>query len=244
MGRTIMITGASRGIGCAIALKFANKGDTIIITCNKEKEKLEKVASEIRARGAVCYSVCCDLRDLYSVSENLFGIVRRNFLKLDLLINNAGVSHLGLLQDMTADEWDSIINTNLTSVFNCCHEAIPIMLRDGHGKIINISSIWGTYGASCEVAYSASKGGVNAFTKALAKELAPSNIQVNAVACGIIDTTMNAFLSPEDLALFEEDVATGRMATPSEVADYVYDLSNSGAYLTGQVIGFDGGYPA
>ena len=143
---------------------------------------------------------------------------------------------------MTVSDWQRIVNTNLTSVFNCCKLAIPLMLSARQGKIINISSVWGNVGASCEVAYSATKGGINAFTKALAKELAPSNIQVNAVACGAIDTEMNQWMEEEDLIGLVEDIPAGRLGRAEEVADLVYHLGYKNAYLTGQVIGLDGGW--
>ena len=169
-------------------------------------------------------------------------MIRKQYGGLDVLINNAGISYIGLLQDMTSGDWDRILRTNLTSVFNCCKLAIPMMLSAGRGKIVNISSVWGNVGASCEVAYSATKGGINAFTKALAKELAPSNIQVNAVACGAIDTEMNQWLEEDDLIALVEEIPTGRLGRAEEVADLVYHLGYKNAYLTGQVIGLDGGW--
>ena len=149
---------------------------------------------------------------------------------------------VGLFQDMERSEWDRLIHTNLGSVYNCCHFAIPEMIRQQKGKIINISSVWGVAGASCEVAYSASKGAVNALTRALAKELAPSNIQVNAVACGAIDTDMNAFLTEEDRALLIEEIPAGRLGIPAEVGTLVKNLCEGNDYLTGQVIQLDGGW--
>jgi 3-oxoacyl-[acyl-carrier protein] reductase len=143
---------------------------------------------------------------------------------------------------MSIKDWNSIISTNLTSVFNCCSLAIPDMVRQKSGKIINISSVWGNVGASCEVAYSASKGGMNAFTKALAKELAPSNIQVNAIACGAIDTEMNRILTAEELLQLTDEIPAGRLGRAEEVADLVYQLAQNNNYLTGQIIGLDGGW--
>jgi 3-oxoacyl-[acyl-carrier protein] reductase len=143
---------------------------------------------------------------------------------------------------MTPSDWDKVIATNLTSVFNCCSLAVPDMVSNKYGKIINISSVWGNVGASCEVAYSASKGGMNAFTKALAKELAPSNIQVNAVACGAIDTEMNHFLGDDELMQLIEEIPANRLGRAEEVADLVYHLAYKNEYLTGQVIGLDGGW--
>ena len=165
----------------------------------------------------------------------------KTFGAIDVLVNNAGISYVGLLQDMSSENWDRIVRTNLTSVFNCCKLAIPMMLAGGGGKIINISSVWGVAGASCEVAYSATKGGINAFTKALAKELAPSNIQVNAVACGAIDTEMNQWLEEDELLRLVDEIPAGRLGRAEEVADFVYHLGYKGSYLTGQIIRLDGG---
>ena len=174
--------------------------------------------------------------------KELFERIRKQFGTLDVLVNNAGVSYIGLLQDMSVQDWDKVIHTNLNSVFNCCKLAIPGMLSKKQGKIINISSVWGNVGASCEVAYSATKGAINAFTKALAKELAPSNIQVNAIACGAIDTEMNQWLEEEELISLVEEIPAGRLGRAEEVADLVYHLSYKDSYLTGQVIGLDGGW--
>jgi len=174
--------------------------------------------------------------------QALFAKIKKQFGTVDVLVNNAGISYIGLLQDMTSEDWDKVIRTNLTSVFNCSKLAIPDMVAQKYGKIINISSVWGNVGASCEVAYSATKGGINAFTKALAKELAPSNIQVNAVACGAIDTEMNQFLEEDELISLVEEIPTGRLGRAEEVADLVYHLGYKNAYLTGQVIGLDGGW--
>jgi len=149
---------------------------------------------------------------------------------------------VGLLTDMSIDDWHRIVNTNLTSVFSTCKHAVPHMVKQQSGKIINISSVWGNVGASCEVAYSACKGGMNTFTKALAKELAPSGIQVNAIACGCIDTQMNACFSEEEKQELAEEIPIGRFGTPKEVADLVLDLAQKHNYLTGQVITLDGGW--
>jgi 3-oxoacyl-[acyl-carrier protein] reductase len=159
----------------------------------------------------------------------------------DILINNAGISYVGLLQDMSPEEWRSVIDTNLTSAFNCSKCAIPYMLKKHSGRIVNISSMWGNVGASCEVAYSASKGGINTFTKALAKELAPSGIAVNAIAFGMVDTRMNAFLDEEEKASLIEEIPAGRILSPQESADIIYSVSMMNSYVTGQIITADGG---
>ena len=143
---------------------------------------------------------------------------------------------------MSIEQWDRLLKTNLTAVFLCCRRAIPGMVKKQAGKILNVSSVWGVCGASCEAAYSASKGGVNAMTRALAKELAPSHIQVNAVACGAIDTEMNGFLDAEEKEMLLEEIPAGRMGTPEEAASLLLKLAEAPEYLTGQVIGFDGGW--
>ena len=178
----------------------------------------------------------------WETCQAMFGKVKKQFGSVDVLVNNAGISYIGLLQDMTPADWDRIVKTNLTSVFNCCRLAVPDMVSMKAGKIINISSVWGVAGASCEVAYSATKGGINAFSKALAKELGPSNIQVNAVACGAIDTEMNRWMEDDELISLVDEIPAGRLGKAEEVADLVYHLAYKSNYLTGQVIGLDGGW--
>ena len=179
---------------------------------------------------------------LYADVERLFSEATGHFGDIDILINNAGISHIGLLQDMSIEEWNNIVNTNLSSVFFCCKLAIPGMVRKQSGSIINISSVWGVAGASCEAAYSATKGGINSFTKALAKELAPSGINVNAIACGVMDTDMNHCFSDEEMQDIIEEIPAGRMGAPDEAASLALSISEGTSYLTGQVIVLDGGY--
>lgn len=161
---------------------------------------------------------------------------------LSVLVNNAGISYIGLLHEMTTADWQNIMRTNLDAVFYTSRLAIPLMLHDHAGKIINISSVWGNVGASMETAYSASKGGVNSFTKALAKELAPSGIQVNAIACGMIDTDMNQCFTDEDIEALRQEIPADRIGQSAEVAEMVVSLLHAPDYLTGQVIGLDGGW--
>lgn len=196
---------------------------------------------EIESYQVSCLAYVGNMGDM-AACEELFELIRKQFGSLDVLVNNAGVSYIGLLQDMSVQDWDRVIHTNLSSVFNCCKLAIPGMVSRKQGKIINISSVWGNVGASCEVAYSATKGAVNAFTKALAKELAPSGIQVNAVACGAIDTEMNQWMDESEFITLVEEIPAGRLGKAEEVADLVYHLGYKNAYLTGQVIGLDGGW--
>lgn len=239
--RLAVVTGASRGIGKAIAERLASEGYNLAITCKSNTDMLEQVKSSVTSLGADCILYTGDLSYSANVKE-FFRIINSRYDSIDILINNAGISHIGLLSDMSDEEWDNIMTNNLNSVFYCCREVIPGMVNHKSGTIINISSVWGVYGASCEVAYSASKGAVNSFTRALAKELAPSNIQVNAVACGLIDTQMNSHLSSEELDDLYEDIPAGRAGTTEEVSDLVYRIAESSSYLTGQIITIDGGW--
>lgn len=242
MNKTVLITGASRGIGRAIATEFARTGDRLVITCSKSEQQLLSVKEMLQKdfHADVLTSIG-DIAD-HAYVEQLFDGIASRFGGVDILINNAGVSRIGLLTDLSIEDWNSIIATNLTSVFSTCRLAIPYMVHQKQGRIINISSVWGNVGASCEVAYSACKGGINAFTRALAKELAPSNIQVNAIACGCIDTQMNACFSEEERAALEAEIPTGRFGTAQEVAALALQLAESSEYLTGQVIAMDGGW--
>lgn len=196
--KTVLVTGASRGIGKAIAVKFAKKNYNVVINCVRSQERLMQTKKEIESYQVPCLAFMGDMGDM-SQCEALFKQIKKQF-------------------------------------------SAPDMVARKYGKIINISSVWGNVGAACEVAYSATKGGINAFTKALAKELAPSNIQVNAVACGAIDTEMNQFLEEEELIALVEEIPTGRLGKAEEVADLVYHLGYKNSYLTGQVIGLDGGW--
>ncbi len=233
-----MITGASRGIGKAAAYALAKDGWDLFLVCKSAKEALLKVREELENKyGICCGAMVCDVSDAGQVEEAL-----RKAGEIHALINNAAVSYVGLLTDMTPEEWHRVIDTNLSSLFYTCRLAVPQMVHRKAGKIINVSSVWGNAGASMEVAYSASKGGVNSFTKALAKELAPSNIQVNAVAFGVIDTDMNACFSREEMAALEEEIPAGRMGRAQEAGEIIRQLINAPDYLTGQIITMDGGW--
>lgn len=241
MYRTIIVTGASRGIGKAIALACAKKDINIVINCLQNEEALIQVQTEIQNLGANCEIYVGDV-GYYDNAREMYALAHDKFGPVDILINNSGISLVGLFQDVKPEEWHSIFHTNLDSVYNCCHFAVKDMLQKHRGKIINISSVWGVCGASCEVAYCASKGAVNAMTKALARELAPSGIQVNAIACGAIDTTMNGHLTIEEKAQLIEEIPAGRMGQPEDVAELVLSLISGHSYLTGQVIQLDGGW--
>ena len=238
MRRTAFITDASRGIGKAIATTLAAHDYDLYLVCMHSKEQLYRLKNELEKNFLI--NVTCFIGDVgsYDFVQKCFSEIDR----LDVLVNNAGISYVGLVSEMTVDDWDRIINTNLSSAFYTSKCAVPGMVREKSGKIINISSVWGNVGASMEVAYSASKGGMNAFTKALAKELAPSNIQVNAIACGMIDTDMNKCFSIEDIEILKGEIPADRMGTIDEVARLVMQVINSPSYLTGQIINLDGGW--
>lgn len=236
-----LITGASRGIGRNIALKLASKGYDLLITCHNNISELEEVQKQCEKYSVTVHTYSLDIGNFHQV-ETMFNTFQDFIANLEVLVNNAGIAHYGLLQDMTTDQWHSLLNTNLSGLFYTSKLSIPIMLKRGSGNMVNISSIWGNDGASCEVAYSATKGGVNSFTKALAKELAPSNIRVNAIACGVIDTDMNAHLSSQERTSLIESIGLGRLGRPEEVSETVaFLISPSSSYLTGQIITLDGG---
>lgn len=240
MNKTVLVTGSSRGIGRAISLEFAKRGYRICINSNKSKLELEETRLSLSKITPSVMAISGDVSD-YDFCKDMVSKIDEKFGGVDVLINNAAISHIGLFSELTRENWDLIINTNLNSVFNLSSLVIPYMLKNKSGKILNISSIWGCVGASMEVAYSTSKGAVNTFTKALAKELAPSNIQVNAIACGFIDTEMNSTLSDEDTKLFISEIPSLRAGTVEEVAKLAYFISNDNTYLTGQIIPLDGG---
>lgn len=236
--KSALVTGASRGIGAAIAEAFAKEGCDLVLTCSNSFECLKELADRLQTQyGVRCIPLQADMSSEADVARTFEAIS-----SLDILVNNAGIAHMGLLQDMTSEEWHKVLGVNLDSCFYTARLAIPKMLHNHAGKMINISSVWGNVGASVEVAYSVSKGGMNALTKALAKELAPSNIQVNAIACGCIDTDMNNCLSDEDKAALSEEIPAGRFGRPEEAAALALQLATSPEYLTGQIITMDGGW--
>lgn len=236
--RSALVTGASRGIGRAIAQALAEEGYRLYLTCHRSEKELTDLSNHLsEAYNIVCTPIIADMGDMQAVND-----VFAQIDDLTLLVNNAGISHIGLLHEMTAEEWQTLMNVNLNALFYTCRLAIPMMLRHHAGKIVNISSVWGNTGASMEVAYSASKGGVNAFTKALARELAPSGIQVNAIACGVIDTDMNRCFSEEERSALQAEIPADRFGQASEVASLLLSIVNAPTYLTGQVITLDGGW--
>ena len=232
-----LITGASRGIGAGIAIALAKEGYDLILVCRKSMERLNALQKEIE----LTYGVRCEAYQCDAV-EALLQETFARFGGLDVLINNAAISYVGLLTDMSVLEWQQVINTNLNALFYTSRQVLPGMIHRKSGKIINVSSVWGAVGASMEVAYSAAKGGVNAFTRALAKEVAPSHIQVNAIAFGVIDTEMNACFTEEEKQTLVEEIPADRMGTAQEAGELVVKLLESPDYLTGQVITMDGGW--
>jgi 3-oxoacyl-[acyl-carrier protein] reductase len=238
MKKTVLITGASGGIGIELSRFFIKNNYTVIGTYFSNKAPMICLSEEL---GRNFYYYQCDLSDFNNARQLISEITKDGF-HIDLLINNAGISVVGLLQDLNQNQWNKLWNTNVTSVISLSKEIIPLFLSQGYGKIINISSVWGNCGASCEVAYSATKGAINSFTKALAKELAPSNIQVNAISCGIIATKMNEHLSDEDLKNVADEIPCGRIGTPTDVAEAVFSFVKTSDYLTGQIVTVDGGW--
>lgn len=242
MKKTACITGASRGIGEAISRALAKNGYHLALCCRNSREKLYTLAEELRQNYHI--QVLCFVGDVGDETfvNSMISETLKTFGQLDVLVNNAGISYIGLLTDMNTEDWTRIVTTNLTSVFLTCRSAVPSMISRKQGKIINISSVWGNVGAACEVAYSATKGGINSFTRALGKELAPSNIQVNAIACGVIDTDMNRCFSEEDRESLINEIPAGRMGTAGEVAELVLSLCQGNHYLNGQILTLDGGW--
>ena len=233
-----LITGASRGIGEAIARRFAREGYHLYLTCSNSYNALLTLSKELsQAYNVPCQAFRTDMGN-YAQVEELFSHIS----SLDVLVNNAGIAHMGLLMDMSREDWQHIMDVNLNSCFYTAKFSIPLFLQKHSGCILNISSVWGNVGAAAEVAYSTSKAGVNGFTKALAKELAPSHITVNAIACGVIDTSMNHCLSPEDVKELIADIPADRLGQPSEIAEIALQLVNTPDYMTGQIITVDGGW--
>lgn len=240
--KTVVITGASKGIGAATAILFARKGYNVVINYNNSYEAAKLLTRSLSSQGYSVLDVKANVAN-YLETDLLIKEAVYKFGSVDVLINNAGVSHIGLITDTDHIDSDRIFDINLKGVYNCCKSVTPVMVSQKSGKIINIASMWGEVGASCEVAYSAAKAGVIGLTKALAKELAPSNITVNAISPGLIETGMNSNISVEDLTNFVEDIPLGRMGSADEIAAAAYFLASENAdYITGQVLGVNGGF--
>lgn len=238
--KTALITGGTKGIGKAIALAYLQRGYEVVLNYHRDQQAALATQEEFNMMGYCPVLLCADVSDELQVRamfKEFFSIYDR----LDVLVNNAGISKIKVIQDTTVADWNSIFDTNVKSVFLCSKEVVNKMIIAGGGSIINISSVWGEVGASCEVAYSASKGAVIAFTKALAKELAPSNVRVNCVSPGVIDTQMNAHLSDDEMEELISSIPVGRIGSPSDVGEACVFLSESG-YITGEVLSVGGGF--
>ena len=242
MKKTVIVTGSSKGIGAATAILFAQKGYNVVINYNESYESADILCRSLISNG---YSVMTQKANVANklevdlmVKETLY-----KFGRIDVMVNNAGIAYQGLITDTDEIDFDRIIDVDLKGVFNCCKSVTPVMVNQKFGRIINISSMWGQVGASCEVAYSAAKAGVIGLTKALAKELAPSGITVNAVSPGLIETNMNSNLSVEELNDFVNEIPISRIGNADEIASAIYFLASEDAeYITGQVLGINGGY--
>ena len=240
--KSVLITGASRGIGAETARRFAGAGYAVALNyCCSEREALA-LAGELKGKGYPVLPVQADVSNPDQV-KRMVDKVCETYGKIDILLCNAGVSDFGLLGDLTNERWRKVLAVNLDGVFYCCRAVIPHFIHRKTGKILTVSSMWGQVGGSCEVAYSAAKAGVIGFSKALAKELGPSGISVNCVAPGVITTEMNRNISPEALEELREETPLGRLGTPGDVAEALLFLASEKAnFLTGQVLGVNGGF--
>ena len=236
-----LITGGSRGIGAATARLFARRGWGVAVGYDQSEAQALALATELSQQDVPALAVHADVSDAGQVRRMVDNVLEK-FCQLDILVCSAGISHLGLISQIDEGQWRRLFAVNVDGVHHCCRAVLPHMLERKSGSIVTVSSMWGQVGASCEAAYSATKGAVIAYTKALAKELGPSNIRVNCVAPGVIDTEMNAHLSPEDLAVLADETPLGRIGTPEEAAAAIAFLaSDQASFLTGQVIAPNGG---
>ena len=241
MEKRIVITGASRGIGRACAEEFAKNGDSVMICYNKNEAAADEVLEKCRSFGVICEKCEVDVTDEISV-RRMISLAEYKLGGIDVLVNNAGISESGLFSDFTVEQYNRIFNTNLLGQMLCAREALKVMKENG-GRIINVSSMWGICGASCEVLYSASKAAVIGFTKALAKEAALSGITVNCIAPGVIDTDMNRRYGKETMEVLKEQTPLGRIGLPKDVAKAAVFLAGDGAdFITGEVLNVSGGF--
>lgn len=236
-----LITGASGGIGAATARAFAQAGYGVAIHAHRSVDKLHALAQELSALSVPVLEVCADLSDPVQAKTMVDNVLEK-FCQLDILICCSGLSHVGLVTDIDPQQWKTLFGVNVDGMHYCCQAVLPHMVHRKEGCILTVSSMWGQVGASCEVAYSATKGAVIAYTKALAQEVGPSNIRVNCIAPGVIATEMNAHLSPEDLEALADETPLGRIGTPEECAACALFLASEGAsFVTGQVLAPNGG---
>lgn len=242
MNKVVLVTGGSRGIGRATVEYLAEQGWRVAFTYCRAGEQAEALVQSLTERGADVAAFQADLCNFAAAEECVAAVIAR-FGRIDALVNNAGVASVGLFSDVTAEEWQRVLSVDLTGTAACCRAAMADMLRRHDGRVVNVTSVWGIHGASCEAAYSAAKAGVIGLTRALAKEMGPSGITVNAVAPGVIDTDMNRALGEEALRELAEETPLGRLGTPQDVAASIgFLLSEEAAFITGQVLGVDGGF--
>ncbi len=242
MSRTALITGAATGIGRETAKRFAAEGWNVAVHYNSSETAAQSLTDELKARHASAIKVQADVRDPYAVKAMVEKVCRA-FTRIDTLVCGAGIAQQKLFTDITAREWDDMFDVNVKGVFHCCQAVLPGMISRKAGSIVNVSSMWGDVGASCEVHYSAAKAAVIGLTKALAKEVGPSGIRVNCVAPGVIATAMTANLDEDAIAAIKEETPLGVIGSPRDVADAIYYFaSDRAAFVTGQVLDISGGF--
>ncbi len=229
--KTVLVTGGSRGIGAAAVRAFAARGDKVYFIYENQHEKAQAIAAETGAEA-----ICCDVADGTQVENAL-----KSLKELDILVCNAGICRTGLLQDLPEADWDRLFAVNVKGMYHCVRSAIPYFLQKQQGSIVTVSSMWGQVGASCEAAYSATKGAVIALTKALAQELGPAGIRVNCVAPGVIQTDMCAKVDPDIMEELRQQTPVGQLGTPEDVADAILYLADA-PFVTGQILGINGGF--
>lgn len=240
MSKIILVTGGSNGIGADIVQTLAEDGNHVILNYNKSEQEAKKIQSDLKEKNIIIDIYKADVSNHIEVTKMINFCIDK-YHKIDVLINNAGISQIKLFTDITDIDWNIMIQTNLTSAFYTIKDTLPSMIHNKSGLIINISSIWGQIGASCEVHYSVSKAGLDAITKSLAKELGPSNIRVNSIAPGIIDTKMNEHLSSEELEEIRQEIPLEKIGNPHSISKCIQWLINDD-YTTGQVIAINGGW--
>lgn len=241
-GKVVVITGGTRGIGKGIALEFAKEGAILVLNYFNDDESARETLNEISSMGNYCTLFKGDVSN-YNFSKELIEYTLEKLGRVDVLVNNAAISKIGLFMDDTEEDFDKIMSVNFKSVFNTTNSVVNHMISRQEGSIINISSVWGGEGAACEVLYSASKGAINSFTKALAKELALSNIRVNAIAPGVIETKMNMWMKEEERVELTEEIPMGRFGSVSEVGRAaVFLASKDSSYITGEILNVNGGF--
>lgn len=242
MGRTVLITGASRGIGRATAVVFAKNGFNVAVNYCRSEDKANALIDELKGYGVKAAAYRADVSDKSAVTE-MFRRAEAELDKISVLVNNAGIAEQALFSDITEEMWDRMFDVNVKGAYNCAQEALSSMIHEKYGRIVNVSSMWGISGASCEVHYSASKAALIGFTKALAKEVGLSGITVNCIAPGVIETDMNAALSEEAMNVLKEDTPLNRIGAPKDAAEAIFFLSSDkSGFITGQVLSVDGGF--